>query len=228
MPFSKSHSETQRPAALGGFDAHVQRVREQRERERAAALAEVFPGLIMAPASPLPPQVKVVGLSPYNNNNNNKSASTTPHPAASSLDSRSTHDKFRFVAEASSSDEEEDEDFPRLASPRKEKKSKGQKEPNTLSRMLFRFGFLMPVFWLLGALILVLPLKHHPLPRANSISLPIEEAPTSEDIEAHLNRIRRAELKWAWRSLYALVVVVVTLLFVICVWLGLSGRWNGF
>jgi len=86
----------------------------------------------------------------------------------------------------------------------------------------------MPVFWILGALILVLPLKHYPLPRTGAVALPIEDALKPEEIEAHITLIRRIELKWAWRSLYAIVIVVMILLFVVTIYLGLSGRWNGF
>ena len=140
---SKSHSVPQHPAALGDFEVHVQRVREQRERERAAALAEVFPGLIMAPP-PLPSTVKVVGLS---SSYTNKSASTVPH-LPPSQDSPSTNEKFQFGDDTSLSSSSEEDDFPRLASPRKQKRNKakapktqGEKEPTTVAKLLFRFGF---------------------------------------------------------------------------------------
>src|SRR5258708_2105350 len=147
MPFStsKPRSEPQRSTALGDFEIHARRVREQRERERAAALAEVFPGLIMAPP-PLPSSVKVCGLPPCDANTH---ASTVPH-LETSRDSRSIHEKFQFADEASlsSSSDEEDDGFPRLSSPRQGKRNKanapknqGEREPTTLAKLLFRFGF---------------------------------------------------------------------------------------
>lgn len=86
----------------------------------------------------------------------------------------------------------------------------------------------MPVFWVLGALILILPLKHYSPSQTGSVSLPIEDPLKPEEIEAHLALIRRVELKWAWRSVYALVIVTMTVLFVVLIYLGLTGRWNGF
>jgi len=86
----------------------------------------------------------------------------------------------------------------------------------------------MPVFWVLGALILVLPLKNYPPLHTGASSFPIEDPLKPEEIEAHLAFIRSVELKWAWRSLYAIIIMTMTLLFVVLIYLGLSGRWNGF
>lgn len=69
--------------------------------------------------------------------------------------------------------------------------------PNTLARLLFLFGFLFPAFWILGAIILLMPLR--PTPDWEAGKSPIQ-------IEWSCEVIRRVELKWARRCLYALLI----------------------
>lgn len=72
---------------------------------------------------------------------------------------------------------------------------------------LFRFGFLFPLFWLAGALILISPLR---APEDWEVSK--TEAEREELIES----MRRTEMKWAKRclvafSLFSLVILVAVL-----------------
>ncbi|KAG1871480.1 hypothetical protein F4604DRAFT_1654789 [Suillus subluteus] len=75
-------------------------------------------------------------------------------------------------------------------------------EPVTLAMYLYRFGFLFPPFWVIGAIILLSPLK-----------APADFEPTkSEDERQELVRIMRdAEIKWAKRSAWALLIFLVAL-----------------
>jgi len=80
-------------------------------------------------------------------------------------------------------------------------------EPVTLAMYLFKFGFLFPPFWIFGAFILFSPLREPP---ASSDSVP---AWMPEKTEAERQQIiaemRKVELKWARRSLYALLIILV-------------------
>lgn len=80
-------------------------------------------------------------------------------------------------------------------------------EPVTLAMYLFKFGFLFPPFWIFGAFILFSPLREPP---ASSDSVP---AWMPEKTEAERQQIivemRKVELKWARRSLYAFLIIVV-------------------
>jgi len=80
-------------------------------------------------------------------------------------------------------------------------------EPVTLAMYLFKFGFLFPPFWIFGAFILFSPLREPP---ATSDSVP---AWMPEKTEAERQQIiaemRKVELKWARRSLFALLTTMV-------------------
>jgi len=80
-------------------------------------------------------------------------------------------------------------------------------EPVTLAMYLFKFGFLFPPFWIFGAFILFSPLREPP---ATSDSIP---AWMPEKTEAERQQIiaemRKVELKWARRSLYAFLITIV-------------------
>ncbi|KAF8320632.1 uncharacterized protein EI90DRAFT_3020538 [Cantharellus anzutake] len=70
------------------------------------------------------------------------------------------------------------------------------RNPETLARYLFRLGFIFPFFWMLAATIIVtdlVPTSYTPIAGKS----PEEQ---QEEIEVH----RATELKWAWRSVYAL------------------------
>jgi len=78
--------------------------------------------------------------------------------------------------------------------------------PETLARYLFRFGFIFPFFWVLGACIIVT--KLHPVPYTISGKSPSEQ-------EEELAIIRTTELKWAWRSFYALGIWIALVCLII-------------
>ncbi|EIW55484.1 uncharacterized protein TRAVEDRAFT_59811 [Trametes versicolor FP-101664 SS1] len=70
----------------------------------------------------------------------------------------------------------------------------------TLAMYLFKFGFLFPLFWVVGAFILLSPLQ---APSDWETSKP--EYERQEIIES----MRRTEIKWAKRCLYALLVSIL-------------------
>ncbi|KAI9065628.1 hypothetical protein FKP32DRAFT_1567575 [Trametes sanguinea] len=70
----------------------------------------------------------------------------------------------------------------------------------TLAMYLFKFGFLFPLFWLAGAIILLSPLQ---APADWESSKP--EYERQEMIES----MRRTEVKWAKRCLIALLITVL-------------------
>ncbi|KAJ8095698.1 hypothetical protein PM082_022956 [Marasmius tenuissimus] len=83
-------------------------------------------------------------------------------------------------------------------------------EPITLAKYLFKFGFLFPPFWILGALILISPLRA-PDEDINDPTSPHAWLPEKTEAEkaAVISHLRKAELKWAWRCLFALLVVTL-------------------
>ncbi|KZP14959.1 hypothetical protein FIBSPDRAFT_867777 [Athelia psychrophila] len=73
-------------------------------------------------------------------------------------------------------------------------------EPTTLAQYLFRFGFLLFPFWILGAMILLSPL-----------SAPADFHASKPEAERQMlvSLMRNAEVKWAKRCCYALVCLGV-------------------
>ncbi|KAK8850665.1 hypothetical protein IAR55_004585 [Kwoniella newhampshirensis] len=73
-----------------------------------------------------------------------------------------------------------------------------QTEPKTLARALWKWGFLCPFFWLVGTIVLCVPLKD-------------EEAEEEQDpekaqkVQEMITIIRQTELRYAKRCLYSLV-----------------------
>ncbi|SJL10549.1 uncharacterized protein ARMOST_13936 [Armillaria ostoyae] len=78
-------------------------------------------------------------------------------------------------------------------------------EPVTLAMYLFKFGFLFPPFWIMGAFILCSPL-HEPSSSPSDAWLPDK---TDAEKQLIISRLRKAEVKWARRSLFALVLLLV-------------------
>jgi len=95
-------------------------------------------------------------------------------------------------------------------------------EPKTLARALFLYGFVMPLFWVFGASILFLDLAYHQTPEELA-----EDPRTLEERKADLRVLRRAEVRWAWRSVYALIAIVVSVGIALVIWAGVSGRFTG-
>ncbi|KAL0060478.1 hypothetical protein AAF712_012711 [Marasmius tenuissimus] len=81
-------------------------------------------------------------------------------------------------------------------------------EPTTLAKYLFKFGLLFPPFWILGALILITPLRAPDEdvndPTSSHAWLPEK---TEAEKAAIISHLRKAELKWAWRCLFALSTI---------------------
>ncbi|KAI6142620.1 hypothetical protein BKA82DRAFT_741431 [Pisolithus tinctorius] len=75
-------------------------------------------------------------------------------------------------------------------------------EPATLAMYLFKFGFLFPPFWILGAMILLSPLH-----------APAEFEPTKPEADRQqlIRMIRDAEIRWAKRCAWALLILVLAL-----------------
>jgi hypothetical protein len=95
-------------------------------------------------------------------------------------------------------------------------------EPKTLARYLFIYGFLMPLFWVCGASILFLDLAYHQTPEELA-----EDPRTPEERKADLAVLRRAEVRWAWRSLYALIIIVLVVMIALLIWAGITGKFTG-
>jgi hypothetical protein len=103
-------------------------------------------------------------------------------------------------------------------------------EPITFAMYLFKFGFcefffsvlfssshtylllytVFPPFWILGACILLSPLRAPEPSSLESSDAPSAWLPdkTEAERQAIIDHMRKAELKWAWRCLWALLVVV--------------------
>ncbi|KAJ4495181.1 hypothetical protein C8J55DRAFT_577478 [Lentinula edodes] len=81
----------------------------------------------------------------------------------------------------------------------------GSNEPITLAMYLFKFGFLFPPFWIIGALILLSPLRQ-PESTPSSVWLPEKTESEREEI---IQKMRQAEVRWAKRCLVALCILLV-------------------
>jgi len=202
-------SNTARPVSRGEFELHVQSVR-----------ANTLPNIIQppSPARTTPPTALKVTLPP-------------PYPQDGQLPLYYSDSKSVSSDEKVRRGDDDDESLYPSFTPvtPSEKRSaasarttKDDEEPQTLARLLFLYGFLMPLFWLFGASIIFLKLKYYS--DANST---VEDPRTEEERAADLAVIRRAELRWAWRSLYAIVILLLGTTAVIVTWLGASGRWSG-
>ncbi|KAI0727426.1 hypothetical protein C8Q72DRAFT_795888 [Fomitopsis betulina] len=79
-------------------------------------------------------------------------------------------------------------------------------EHPTLAMYLFKFGFLFPLFWIAGALILISPLR-----APEEWALSKTEAEREELIES----MRQTEIKWAKRCFVALSTLVLIILAIV-------------
>jgi hypothetical protein len=80
----------------------------------------------------------------------------------------------------------------------------------------------MPLFWVFGTSILFLDLSYH-----QTIEELVEDARTPEERRADLLVLRRAEVRWAWRSLYALLSLILVITITLLIWAGATGRFTG-
>jgi len=80
-------------------------------------------------------------------------------------------------------------------------------EPNTLARIMFIYGFICPVFWFIGISLLFTPLRP---------TWEWEQGKTPEEKGILLHHHRQTELRWAWRCLYATLLLVIAIVVVVC------------
>jgi hypothetical protein len=78
-----------------------------------------------------------------------------------------------------------------------------REEPPTLARYLFIYGFFFFPLWILGAIVLFLPLR---APKDNTCWL---ISKTAAEKETLIKRVRMAEVRWARRCLFALVSLLM-------------------
>ncbi|KAJ3748818.1 hypothetical protein DFH05DRAFT_1439159 [Lentinula detonsa] len=89
-----------------------------------------------------------------------------------------------------------------------------QREPTTLAMFLFKFGFLFPPFWIMGALILLTPLRapedSYSSSSSSTSSLPAAWLPEKTPAEKQqiISTMRSVEVKWAWRCFIALCILI--------------------
>ncbi|KAE9401536.1 hypothetical protein BT96DRAFT_754906, partial [Gymnopus androsaceus JB14] len=83
--------------------------------------------------------------------------------------------------------------------------SSGSNEPVTLAMYMFKFGFIFPPFWIFGSLILLSPLRQ---PESTPSSVWLPEKTESERQEI-IEKMRKAEVKWAKRCLIALCILLL-------------------
>ncbi|KIL59763.1 hypothetical protein M378DRAFT_193764 [Amanita muscaria Koide BX008] len=79
-------------------------------------------------------------------------------------------------------------------------------EPATLAMYLFKFGFLLPLFWMLGVIILLSPLS---APDSTDLSSGWLGEKSDEERQFVVSEMRRVEVKWAKRCLWALSTLVI-------------------
>ncbi|KAL4071540.1 hypothetical protein V8B97DRAFT_400376 [Scleroderma yunnanense] len=79
-------------------------------------------------------------------------------------------------------------------------------EPNTVARQMFKYGFLFPLFWVIGVYFLVAPMR---------VSPDWEQDKTEEEKEKILSDLRQTEAKWAKRCLWALVSFFLCMILII-------------
>nr|XP_031859537.1 uncharacterized protein CI109_004999 [Kwoniella shandongensis]KAA5526609.1 hypothetical protein CI109_004999 [Kwoniella shandongensis] len=93
------------------------------------------------------------------------------------------------------------EDLPRYA-------EQTQTEPKTLAKALWKWGFLCPLFWIVGVMIMFIPLK---------AELPEEDPEKAQKLEEMITVLRKTEMKYAKRSMYSLVGFVALIAIIVIV-----------
>ncbi|KAL1705143.1 hypothetical protein EV121DRAFT_279846 [Schizophyllum commune] len=82
-------------------------------------------------------------------------------------------------------------------------------EPTTLAMFLFKFGFLFPLFWIIGSCILLTPLSAPAPPSDADVEAAWMPEKTPEERACIVAHIRSVEVKWAKRCLFALLTLLV-------------------
>ncbi|TRM64420.1 hypothetical protein BD626DRAFT_491755 [Schizophyllum amplum] len=82
-------------------------------------------------------------------------------------------------------------------------------EPTTLAMFLFKFGFLFPLFWIIGSCILLTPLTAPAAPSDEDVEAAWMPEKTAEERARIVAHIRSVEVKWAKRCLYAFIALIL-------------------
>ncbi|KDN40559.1 hypothetical protein RSAG8_08031, partial [Rhizoctonia solani AG-8 WAC10335] len=98
-------------------------------------------------------------------------------------------------------------------------------DPITLASYLFKYGFVFPLFWLVGAFIIISDLHHESSSLSYLESQPPSPTAPKDVYELQLKReemalLRLAELKWAWRCAYAFAIWSALIIVALAVMIG--------
>ncbi|KAG6896656.1 hypothetical protein C0992_006855 [Termitomyces sp. T32_za158] len=80
-------------------------------------------------------------------------------------------------------------------------------EPVTMAEHFFKYGFLFPPFWIFGAWFLWLPLRAPN--RHSGVEIPWMADKTELELQCIIGEMRRAEVRWALRCIWALVILIL-------------------
>ncbi|KAF8323033.1 hypothetical protein DL93DRAFT_2223005 [Clavulina sp. PMI_390] len=197
MSPSRTTTPAPRPASRGAFELHVESVR--------AARAEALSQLVQ-PTSVAPPQYVLPTLPAYDEKSSFESVDDEKKASDITVQSARAS-PVPVVLKDGKSNRVTTDDGP---------------EPKTLARSLFFYGFIFPLFWLIGAGILFADLRYHQTAEEFA-----EDPRTHEERVADLKVLRAAEVRWAWYSLYAIVLLVLAVAIPLLIWAGATGRFTG-
>ncbi|CAE6473659.1 unnamed protein product [Rhizoctonia solani] len=98
-------------------------------------------------------------------------------------------------------------------------------DPVTLASYLFKYGFVFPLFWLVGAFIIISDLHHEATSGSSLESQSTSPTAPKNIYELQLKReemalLRLAELKWAWRCAYAFAIWFALFITILAVVIG--------
>lgn len=216
---------TRRSSSRGAFELHVQSVRASRGLPH---LVDATPAQQTHVVAAPPPPYQVTPMTAQISTREEK---TSEKDKDFDLESTITISDIKFETK---SNRQTTDDGP---------------EPKTLARAMFRFGFctspllshpifsiaphvlilflslslVFPIFWFIGASILFMDLRYY------QTAEELAEDPRSiDEKKADLAVLRRAEVRWAWRSLYAIVSFILILASVLLIWAGATGKFTGF
>jgi len=87
-------------------------------------------------------------------------------------------------------------------------KYEAKSEPVTLARFMFIYGFMFPPFWIMGLIILGSELRPTPGWEADK---------TEDEKVSLLAEMRKTEVKWAKRCVYALLTLITIILCIVMI-----------
>ncbi|KAF8323052.1 hypothetical protein DL93DRAFT_2070477 [Clavulina sp. PMI_390] len=193
-----------RPSSRGSFEVHVQSVRATRA-EALSHLVQPTPITRSSSTRASPPQYIISSLPSYggkrsfDSHDEKKESEITVESARGS--------PVPVILKDEKSNRRTSDDGP---------------EPKTLARSLFFYGFVFPLFWLVGACILFADLRYHQTAEEMA-----EDSRTPEERVADLKVLRAAEVRWAFYSFYAITLLVLAVVIALLVWASVTGRFTG-